>query len=252
MSRGGRPGEDRARSASGPPSRAWANQRLTVTVSRLDTNTTYHLVAFLGDSLTATAVADLTTGRRGGKFILYVKNSGAHPLPDVLDPISNIRELDVVNGNGDIVLQADLTAPRSFSYLVKRAMDNTGFMASAGGRLQLSGTPRATKALVRASGLTPLTSYQLMVNGVSVRTKTSDRRGKLMITGPRTGLPLVQDIRTVALVDDTGANIILMTTGLGIPGALSTSGQAPVVLGAAANFAVLAGSTITSINAAVM
>ncbi len=225
------------------------NQRLTVTVSRLDTNTTYHLVAYLGDDVAATAVADLTTGRRGGKFILYVKNPGMHPLPEVLDPISNIRELVIVNSNGDVVLQAGLTHPRSFAYLVKRAMDNTGFQAGAGGRLQLSGTPRATRALVRASGLTPLTSYQLMVNGVGVRTKTSDRRGKLIIAGPRVGLPLVQDIQSVALVDTTVPNIILITTGLGIPGTLSTSGQAPVVLGAAADFAVLAGSTITSINA---
>jgi hypothetical protein len=62
-------------------------------------------------------------------------------------------------------------------------------------------------------------------------------------------LALVLDIRTVALADSTGANIILITTGLGIPGAGSTSGQAPVVLGTAATFAVLAGSTVTSINA---
>jgi len=69
------------------------------------------------------------------------------------------------------------------------------------------------------------------------------------VAGPRTGLPLVLDISTVALADGTGANIILSTTGLGIPGVLSTAGQAPVVLGAAADYAVLAGSTVTSINA---
>src|ERR1043165_3123238 len=84
------------------------NQRLTVTVSRLDTNTTYHLMAYLGDDIAATAVADLVTDRRGGAFILYIKNPGTHPLPAVVDPLSNIREVDIVNTNGDVVLRADL------------------------------------------------------------------------------------------------------------------------------------------------
>jgi hypothetical protein len=225
------------------------NQRLTVAVSNLDPDTTYNLLAYLGGEVTPTAVAEFATDRRGRAFIRYIKNSGNQPLPAELDPISNLWELDIVSTNGDVVLQADLTEPRSFSYLVKRAMDNTGFIGSAGGQLQLSGTPRSTKARVRATGLAPLTSYQLMVDGVSVATKTSDRRGKLFISGPKNGLPYVLDIRTVELVDETGANVILTTTGLGIPGTLSTSGQAPVVLGAAADFAVLAGSTITSINA---
>ena len=225
------------------------NQRLTVTVSKLDTNTTYHLVAFLGDSVTATAVADFTTDRRGGAFVLYVKNQGAHPLPAVVDPISNIRELDVVDSNGDAVLQVDLTGSNKFFYLVRRAMHNTGFMAGAGGTLQLNGNARSTRLSVTATGLTPLTSYQLMVNGVGVATKTSDRRGRLNIVGSGGALPLATNIRTVTLNDDTGANVILDSVGLGIPGTLSTAGQAPVVLGEAAGFAVLAGSTVTSINA---
>jgi hypothetical protein len=57
-------------------------------------------------------------------------------------------------------------------------------------------------------------------------------------------LPFVLDINTVALGDSTGTNNILSTTGLGIHG--SNSGPAAVVLGAAANYAVLAGSTVTS------
>jgi hypothetical protein len=101
---------------------------------------------------------------------------------------------------------------------------------------------------VTATGLTPLTSYQLLVDGVGVTTKNSDRRGGLTIAGPRTGLVLVLDIRTVALADSTGANIILISTGLGIPGVVSTTGNAAVVLGAAAHYGVLAGSTVTSIG----
>jgi hypothetical protein len=225
------------------------NQRLAIAASKLDPDTTYHDVAFLGDSGSATDVADFLTDRRGGSSTTYVKSTRRvqHPLPAAADPISNLRELDVVI-NGDTILQADLTVPNSFSYSVKREMENTGFMAGAGGVLQLRGSPRLTRVSVTATGLTPDTSYQLLVNGDSVTTKTSDRRGKLTVTGPKTGLPLVLDISTVALADGTGANVILITTGLGIPGVLATS-KAPVVLGTAADYAVLAGSTVTSINA---
>jgi len=227
------------------------SQRLTITVSKLDTNATYHVVAFLDDSSTATNVADFITDRRGGSSIAYVKSTHAttHPLPAPADPISNLRELDIVNGNGDTVLQVDLTDPNSFSYAVTHAMDNTGFILGAGGVARLSGSQHSTRASVTATGLAPITSYQLMVNGVGVTTKTSDRRGNLTITGPRVGLELVLDIRTVALADSTGTHIILISTGLGIPGVISTGVQAPVVLRAAAGYAVLAGSTVTSINA---
>lgn len=226
-------------------------QRLTISASRLDAESTYHVVAITGDSAEVMDAVDFATNRRGGSTITYHKNSGnpPHPLPAALDPLSNLRELGILNVGRGAVLGADLLAPDAFTYSVRRAMDNTGFMAGAGGVLQLRGSPRFTRASVTATGLMPLTSYQLQVNGVGVTNKTSDRRGKLTVAGPKTGLPLVLDISTVALADGTGANIILITTGLRIPGVLSTAGQVPVVLGAAADYAVLAGSTVTSINA---
>jgi hypothetical protein len=224
------------------------NQRLTVNVSKLDADTTYHLVVFLDDSGTSTNVIDFITNHRGGSTVSYVKRNHLHPLPDAVDPITNIREVDIVNVGGQTVLQADLTNPTSFSYAVAHAMDNTGFLAGAGGTARLSGSPHATRASVTATGLTPLTSYQLIVNGVGSTTKTSDRRGNLIVAGPKVGLELVLDIRTVALADSTGTHIILITSGLGIPGVISTAIQAPVVLRAAAGYAVLAGSTVTSIG----
>ncbi len=225
-------------------------QRLIIMISKLHGSTTYHLVAFLNDSGDATAMADITTDRMGGAFIVYVKSPPRmNSLPAAADPLTNLRELDIVNNNGDTVFQTDLTDPNMFSYAARCAMNNTGFLASAGGVHQLIGGPSFTTAWVVATGLAPATSYQLQVNGVGVTNKTSDAQGNLTIFGPRTGLPLVLDIRTVELADSTGTNIILGANGQGIPGVHSTTGQGPVVLGAAANFAVLAGSTVTSINA---
>jgi hypothetical protein len=207
-------------------------QRLSVSVSKLDASSTQHLVAFRDDDAAATDAAEFTTDRRGGSSINYVKsaNPGAHPLPAALDPITDLRELAIVNGNGDTLLRADLLEPRSFSYSLKRIMDNTGFIAGGAGVLHLRGGPHTTSAFITATGLTPLTPYLLMVNGAGSTTKTSDRRGKLTLAGPRNGLPLVLDIRTVALADSTGDNIILIVTGLGIPGSPSDGGHTPVIL----------------------
>jgi hypothetical protein len=229
-------------------------QSLSIALSRLDASAPYQVVAFLDDSGTSTAVTDFSTDRHGRFSTNYVKSLSprAHHLPDVLDPLSNLRELDILNGAGDRISSADITNTTSFSYSLLRAMDITGFIPSAGGTLRVSGNHRSTRVSVAATGLLPSNSYQLLVNGVSVTTKTSDRHGRLTVTGPRTGLPLVLAIRTVELADSTGANIILSSTGLGIPGVISTAGQAPVVLGAAGTYAVLAGSTITSINATII
>ena len=71
------------------------NQRLTITASKLQTATTYQLVAFLGDSVSATAVADFITDRRGRSSITYVNSSrpGRNLPLDAVDPISNLREI---------------------------------------------------------------------------------------------------------------------------------------------------------------
>src|SRR3954469_466110 len=216
------------------------NESLKISLTELNPNTDYTLIAFVGDTSGMTGVTNFTTDSRGSFTVsLWQKSKGtAHgiPLPDALDPITNIREVQVLDIGANIVLDADLTAPTSFSYATKRAMDNTGVLPAAFGSLQLSGSPRSTKASVIASGLTPSTSYQLMVNGVSVTTKTSDAHGRLSIAGPKVGLQLVLDVRTVELAD-AGNTVILTTDSLGVPSTFITGSQGAVVLGAASKFA---------------
>src|SRR6185436_4696304 len=59
------------------------SQRLTITVSKLDTNATYQVVAFMDDSVTPTSVTNFTTDRRGRSSLVYLKSShpGGNPLP---------------------------------------------------------------------------------------------------------------------------------------------------------------------------
>jgi hypothetical protein len=225
------------------------NQRLTISASKLNVNTTYYLVAYLGDNATATPVADFTTDRLGKAVITYVQTAIQHLMPTLVNPISNLRELDIVNANGDLVLQSDLANPTTFSYSLRRAMDNTGFIPGASGTLWLTISPHTTRVWVLSAGLKPRDSYKLLVNGAEAAAKASYSNGRLLIVAPKTGSWLPLGIRTVSLADSTATSLILTSSGLGIPGSISTAGQAPVVLGAAGDYAVLAGSTITSINA---
>ena len=88
-----------------------SNQRLKLALSNLDSNTTYQLIAFLGDDTNYTDVAEFTTDNAGAFNVTYVQkcptNSGSRArgtaLPVPLDPISRIHQLDVVSG-GNVVL----------------------------------------------------------------------------------------------------------------------------------------------------
>lgn len=227
------------------------NQELKITLSKLSADTTYQVVAY-PEGATGVVLTNLVTDRKGDSTVTYLKNS--HPsgqaFPATLNPLTNLRALAIVNTNGQNVLQTDLTDPHSFAYSVQRVMVNTGFLTNAAGVLKLSGSPRTTSVSVTATGLTPLSAFQLLVNGTNVMTKDSTRQGHLTVTAPKAELPLALDISTVALADDTGTNIILISSGLAIPGILNNgTSQAGVALGSAASYGVLAGSTVTSINA---
>ena len=100
-----------------------SSQRLTISVGNLDPNTTYQMIAFIGDDSNPRSVTDFTTGPKGGFTFRYVQkcpdrsNPGGQPLPNALDPISHIHQLDIVK-DGNVFLtgvigsdvQADCTA----------------------------------------------------------------------------------------------------------------------------------------------
>ena len=107
-----------------------SSQYLNLSINHLDTNTTYQLMAFIGDETTRRSVAEFTTDAKGAFVITYIQrcpgnsSKGGKPLPMVLDPISHIHQLDIVK-DGNLILsgligsdlQADCTAP-TVSYTV--------------------------------------------------------------------------------------------------------------------------------------
>jgi hypothetical protein len=99
-------------------------QQLKLALANLDPNTDYQLLAFMGDETTPRSIAGFTTDAKGAFGITYVQRApgvlvrGWQPLPNAVDPISRIHQLDIVKA-GVVVLttvivsdiQADSIAP---------------------------------------------------------------------------------------------------------------------------------------------
>ena len=224
------------------------NQSLNISVEHLDPNATYQATAFLGDDTNEVSVGQFTTDSKGAFKAAYMdKSQGKGPkgklLPAALNPLCAVRELHIFDSNTNKVLGAVLDSPDKGQYLVQRSMNNTGIIPAATGNLRLKSGTKSIQFRLRASGLTANTQYQLAFNGIVAQTNTSDASGRLTLKTLPQSAPEVLDIQTVSLNDNTGA-IILITGGLGTP--CTSSAQAGLNLGTAANFAVLAGAAVTS------
>ena len=114
-----------------------SNQRLKLSLAHLETNTVYQLIAFIGDESNPRSVAEFTTDASGAFAVTYVQkcpgnsSPGGEPLPNAVDPISRIHQLDIVQA-GNVVLtgvigsdiQSDCTAATvSFTVPTNTATD---------------------------------------------------------------------------------------------------------------------------------
>jgi hypothetical protein len=230
------------------------NQRLKIVLGNLAPNTAYQLNAFVHDDIAPTVVAAFTTDNRGAFVISYAKNrlgkanAGTQLLPASLDPLCIVRELQIVNGSAQTVLQALLPVSSGGHYVVSRPLQNSGFISAAAATLRITAPSRLNVFRLLASGLTPATDYVLSVNGGTGQTLTSDSAGKLKLMTLPQGISNPLDIHSLAL-SDTSGNLVLSTEGIGLPCNLAPApGRpgTPVNLRSAAGFAVLAGSTVTS------
>jgi hypothetical protein len=193
------------------------NQRLELSLSGLQPGTTYALFALVGDAASAEQVAEFDTDADGAALIRFVRKSrgraspGGDPLPDELNPISDIRSLQVRDGSGEIILSADFTAPRKLQYLVKRAMTNDGVDADAAASLRMKATENFVQFRIRASGLEPLAGYSLAINGTVMAAFAADSNGELEINGLPGGSPDVLDIHELAILDASSASVLSTT-----------------------------------------
>jgi|GEM_PF-437113 len=199
------------------------NQQVQVQIVKLQPNTAYGLVAFIGEDAIGTVVASLFTDKKGAINVTYEQKSKGNPsrntlpLPTLLDPMCDIRELNLVDGNQSTVLRGNLTNPNQGSYQVNYGMNNPGFLRTARGGVVINAGPRYHSFLLAATGLIPNTTYSLMINGEIVKAKASDKKGGLSWVNLPLWVPPVLDIQEIALTDGSGNNVVLAVGGLGVP-----------------------------------
>ena len=159
-------------------------------------------------------VASFTTDAKGRALLDYRSLGNGHgggrgrfSLPLSLNPVSLVREVDVVDSNLQAVLTADLTMPDRLQYLVKRDLSTNSVRAE----LRIEANMRATHFDLMASGLAPTNSYLLAFNGDVIETNTASARGRLNIHAASGTPSYVLDLRSVELWDSS-SNMVLQTT----------------------------------------
>jgi hypothetical protein len=188
-------------------------QSLEIEVEDLDTNATYSLQAKIGDDTNLVEVATFQTDAAGSAAIRYAKQGQGKAkgkpgvLPAVLDPVSDIRELAVVNVSTQVVMSADLTDPSKLQYLVKRAMDNDGLDNDAAASLRIKSNGVSDQFRLRASGLDPSAVYYLSING-SLTETMSDANGALDLSELPDGSPSVLDIHDLAVLNSISNSVL--------------------------------------------
>jgi hypothetical protein len=189
------------------------NQKLILAVKGLDTNSTYGLVAAFDSDTNFVDVASFVTDGKGNAILDYVDLGNGHggghkalPLPTNVNPVSLIREVDIVNTNMQVVLSADLTVPNHLEYLIKRDLSTNDVRAL----LQIEATAKRTHFRLFATGLATNTDYLLAFNGEVVQTNTTSAKGRLDIHSLTETPPFILDVRSVALWD-TSSNVVLQT-----------------------------------------
>jgi hypothetical protein len=187
------------------------NETLNINLSGLSTNQNYELVAIYDTDTNVVDVGSFSTDSSGQAQFNYTRLGHGHgggkkstPLPDGIDPVSLIRELDIVNTNLQVVLSADLTAPDRLQYLIKRNLSNGG----VSGSLMIQANPQNTHFRLSATGLTPNADYLLAFNDEVVQTNTASANGRLDIHSLVETPPIILDVRTVELWD-TSTNLVL-------------------------------------------
>ena len=161
------------------------NQRLKISVSNLDPSTEYQLSAFIGDDSNRKVIAGFTTDSKGAFTVTYVQkcpgrgNAGGQPLPNTLDPISHIHQLDIVKDGSVILtgvigsdLQADCSAPTvSFTVPAGGATDvavNQAIAATFSEGMNASTITHATFTLKK--GTTPVNGTVIYAGNTAIFT----------------------------------------------------------------------------------
>jgi hypothetical protein len=205
------------------------NQRLKMKLQNLKTETSYQLLAMLGDDTNYTYIKDLETDSSGSVNVQY-KNIGKgksqgkgkalghqkFALPAALNPVSDIRAMVIADVNTQAVMHVNLGDPEKLHYLVKRNLDNDGMDPDAMAALSLKANAKKSKFDIYAAGLDPNETYFLSLNDQNNEELTTDDEGNLSLSTMIINSMDVLDVSTIAIWDK-GSNTVLSTTLVACP-----------------------------------
>jgi len=190
------------------------NESVKLSFKGLDTNAPYTLQISTVNDTNLTSVSDFTADARGRAKLDFSKlgngnglGHGNMPLPDAMDPVSELRTFAVVDTNAQAVLTADLTASNHLQYLIKRDLSTNDITAT----LRIQANTQTSRLRLSARGLPASNDFLLVLNDSVVQTNSTDARGRLEMGTALLNPTDILDLRSVAL-SDTASNVVLSTT----------------------------------------
>jgi hypothetical protein len=192
-----------------------SKQSLQLYVKGLETNAPYKLIAVVGDDTNAVAVADITADRRGRDHLSYVSrgqgHGGRHPLPDALNPLTDVHSIGIENASTQTVAYAWIADAERFHYLVKRNLTPEDTNGTAAGSISLIANQRTVHFRLRAGGLNATNDYHLALNSEILSTVSANEDGRLEIKDWPTNAPAILELRSLSVLDGS-SNVVLRTT----------------------------------------
>jgi hypothetical protein len=129
-------------------------------------------------------------------------------MPEVLQPVSHLRELAVATMSTQLVLRADMTLPQRLHYLVKRNLDNDGVELDAQGAMVLKSNARRATLRVDAARLETEDDYYLALKEEMSEETSTDRHGNLTLTTQLVEVMDVLDIRTLSIWNQSSNSVL--------------------------------------------
>ena len=232
------------------------HQSVRVVVNELRENSSFQLLAKVGDDTNLMHVADFETDEQGSAELFYSldqhpehskhdkphklhkepklkpshakkdhdgdddddddeddddDNGNVGSLPDILNPVSGIRELVVANVNTQALLVADFGSPDKLQYLVVRDLNNEGVDPNAEGLLRIKSNGKSDQFQLRADGLNSSAPYFLAINDAVAKRERTDEHGRLEFKELPPSAPAILDITRVEIWNNS-SNTVLGTT----------------------------------------
>ena len=160
-------------------------QQLRITGTKLNSNTTYRLIAFIGDNTNTTDVVDFNTDKKGSFSLSYLEMNHEKPskkgstLPDALEPLCHVRELAIANFGTNVVISTNVVVSTNIVMgtnivVSTNVVVSTNFMGASAVLTAVLGSPDKGQYLVKStmknSGFLPAATGSLSIKASATST----------------------------------------------------------------------------------